>query len=118
MSVSAAACASPSSSTFRLPLAQAPNGRLIAVAEAERGGGGGLVCPDCGAPVVARKGQKVRHYFAHKGDMACVGAAETMLHRFAKQVIADAGTVWFPAGQLDPREPRVPVPGGARRKRP
>ncbi len=56
----------------------------------------GCVCPDpeCGRPLVARKGECRVHHFAHFGDTenqntAC-GGGESALHRFAKQFLHES----------------------------
>jgi competence protein CoiA len=46
-------------------------------------------CVECGEPVVAKKGSKNIHHFAHVSNKdACKIRPESFIHRFAKQVIA------------------------------
>ncbi|WP_424140418.1 competence protein CoiA family protein [Roseomonas chloroacetimidivorans] len=80
-----------------LPYGLAPNGRLVAVADVPRGKQIDVVCPQCKAILVARKGEVLRHHFAHANDASCAGSYETMLHLLGKQVIRDACSVRLPA---------------------
>lgn len=73
------------------------DGQLVAVAEVVSGLACGLVCPLCTRRLVAKKGPVVRHHFAHEADdLICVGARETLLHKLAKQIIAEAKGIWLP----------------------
>lgn len=68
--------------------------RLYAVAEVARGIACECVCPDpqCGHPLVARKGDDRVWHFAHAGDREgspCSGR-ESGLHKYAKQVLCEA----------------------------
>lgn len=65
------------------------NGRLVSVDEVERGAACGCVCPSCGEPVIAKQGECRVYHFAHDGGRACRYAAETLAHRFAKEVLVD-----------------------------
>ncbi|GAB6194696.1 hypothetical protein JCM39068_44570 [Desulfocastanea catecholica] len=42
-------------------------------------------CPECGTPLIAKKGQINKKHFAHSIDVDCSG--ETALHRAAKQIL-------------------------------
>lgn len=79
-----------------LPFGQTGDGRLISVAEAERGAACNCVCPQCEKPIIARKGDINRHHFAHTATACGPGALETSLHKMAKQIILDAGKIWLP----------------------
>ena len=67
-----------------------PNGRLVHVGTLPPrvGRSCGLICPDCGTPLVAKQGGVVRWHFAHGATTDCRG--ETVLHKVAKQVLVDA----------------------------
>lgn len=82
-------------SDLLLPFGQDASGRMVAVNEVERGAACGCVCPQCKTPLIAKKGDVIRHHFAHSAE-ACGGALETALHKMAKQIIVDAGKVWVP----------------------
>lgn len=73
-----------SGSQVRVPYAE-KEGRLVHVSTVERGLKCHAVCPVCKTPVVARKGDKTRHHFAHYPGANC--SAETVLHFIAKQLI-------------------------------
>ena len=81
---------------LKLPFGQTADGRMVSPAEVERGAACGCVCPQCATPLVARKGDVLRHHFAHSSEGCGSGALETSLHKMAKQIIADAGRVWVP----------------------
>ncbi|MEL6837283.1 MAG: competence protein CoiA family protein [Bacteroidota bacterium] len=46
-------------------------------------------CPNCGEPLIAKKGVKNKHHFAHASGHSCTGALETALHQYAKYIIAN-----------------------------
>jgi hypothetical protein len=83
-------------SDLLLPFGLSADGRMVMVSEVERGADCGCACPQCRAPLVAKKGDVLRHHFAHAGDGCGSGALETSLHKMAKQMIADAGRIWLP----------------------
>jgi hypothetical protein len=57
----------------------------------------GCICPACGAALIAKKGSKQQHHFAHAHGVACSGGLETVLHRYAKAVILDSKSLLVPA---------------------
>ncbi|HQO10635.1 MAG TPA: competence protein CoiA family protein [Clostridiales bacterium] len=63
------------------------DGKLVQVADVEQGLKCGCVCPACGQPLVARKGVKMVHHFAHHNITECRGALETALHIAAKDIL-------------------------------
>lgn len=68
-------------------------GRPVGIRDARRGAECGLACPQCAAPLVARKGDIKTHHFAHASGSLCVDeerALETQAHRFAKQTLEGA----------------------------
>lgn len=99
-------------SDLLLPFGEDSTGRLRSVHEVPRGAECGCVCPKCSAPLVARKGDVLQHHFAHLAAEGCGGGAlETSLHKLAKQVIRESGSVWIPElvvtemGHYERREP-------------
>lgn len=80
------------------------DGRPVHVSEVERGLKCGCVCSACGHPLQARKGSKVRHYFAHHVGSEC--SLETVIHHTAKQIIIDAGEIHIPATEYSFRNHR------------
>lgn len=79
-----------------LPFGEDKFGRLVRVSDVERGAACNCTCPNCGANLIARKGEELQHHFAHAGDGCGSGALETSLHKMAKQIIADVGKIWLP----------------------
>lgn len=75
-------------------------GRMRGIDEVEQGLACNCVCPECGSPLVARKGAVRVHHFAHQGAR-CTTGAETALHRMAKQIVADERRLVLP-GQDTP----------------
>lgn len=68
-------------------------GRIVDITMVERGLNCDCVCAHCGAALLARKGRKNRHHFAHFVDGqvrgTCGHGRESALHKAAKQIIAD-----------------------------
>lgn len=65
------------------------DGKLIFIADVPRGLGCQCVCVRCGKTLVAKKGSVRRHHFAHFESTTCHGAAESVLHSLAKELIAE-----------------------------
>lgn len=55
--------------------------------------------------MVAKKGLKVTHHFAHASGAECAHAVETALHLAAKEAIAAAERLWVPSVALDVARP-------------
>ena len=83
-------------SDLQLPFGQLADGTLVGPSAVPRGAACGCVCPGCGAALIAKQGEVLRHHFAHASDAECVGALETSLHKLAKQIIAEASKIWLP----------------------
>lgn len=86
-----------SRSEVQLPYGEAPDGQLRHISDVPSGLACECVCPECHTRLVARKGQKTQHHFAHRATRLCKGAFETMLHKLAKQVLLERGKVKTPA---------------------
>jgi len=69
---------------IKIPYAE-KDGFLRHVSQVEKGLACGCVCPVCRTPVVARKGPRMRHHFAHYPGAEC--NAETVLHYLAKRLL-------------------------------
>ena len=103
--------------------------RFLFVNEVPSGIGCGCVCPECGAPLIARnrdfEGRQRARHFQHAVPTACPGGWETAVHRMAKTVLAGADSVMLPewtSGEIkiEPAlfsikasTPEVPLLGGA-----
>lgn len=78
------------------------NGRLVSISQVGRGLRPDCRCPACGGALIAKKGDVRRHHFAHASGQDCETAAETTLHRLAKQLICTPGTrLALPEYQLE-----------------
>ena len=73
------------------------NGEWISIADAKRGGDQGLRC-ECGSKLIARKGKKKAHHFAHAsdGNGACSKAHLDALCRFALGALTKAPGLQLP----------------------
>lgn len=58
---------------------------LVHISEATSGRQSDCLCPGCGEPLIARKGIKLAHHFAHDGGTNC--SVETALHMLGKRLI-------------------------------
>lgn len=74
------------------------DGRMVNVEEVDNGKACGCICPQCGEALVARNGGKMMMaHFAHQGETKCTNAVETMLHRLAKEIMAEHKEIMLPA---------------------
>ena len=61
-------------------------GKMFSAQDVVRGLACGCVCPECGLPLAAKKGDVLTWHFAHASVFGgCSGAAESSLHKLAKQ---------------------------------
>jgi len=60
-------------------------GQLVHVDAVASGSGCGCVCPSCGDPLVAKKGESRIHHFAHYRGATC--NPETLLHQVGKRLL-------------------------------
>lgn len=54
------------------------------------------LCYECGQPVLAKQGPKVRWHFAHHAPTNCRPTPESELHFFAKTLLAKKLSLWIP----------------------
>lgn len=81
----------------RLNLVYALRGdELVYVSDVERGLKCGCRCPACNGELVARKGEKKAHHFAHHNADTCAYGYETSLHLAAKDILLHAGKLDLP----------------------
>jgi len=85
------------------------DGRLYGVDEVPSGLACHCLCPACKSPLIARKGQKVRHHFSHHRKNNCAWANETALHLLAKAVLEQGHVIKTPAVRI-PRYPEALYP--------
>ena len=70
---------------------------IVHISEVESGLRCGCKCPACIETLIARKGNKVLHHFAHKSTIECEFGYQTSLHLAAKRVISETGIIQVPA---------------------
>lgn len=79
---------------------QIPFGRkghsLLSIEEVSSGLACKCVCPECGGKLVAKKGNRHAHHFAHYRKTDCSGALETTLHLKAKSILARRKVIAVP----------------------
>jgi hypothetical protein len=82
---------------IKLPFGEL-DGRMMRVDEVARGKLCGCSCPECHRPLIAAKGDVVKHHFKHaRDDNICHITPETVIHKYAKQVILEhASQLRFP----------------------
>lgn len=79
------------------PVYALKNETLVHISEVERGLKCGCKCPVCNALLIARKGKKVSHHFAHHTQTDCEYSGETALHLAAKDLLSKAKKMVIPA---------------------
>ena len=72
---------------IKLPFGRDKNNRIVHITEVERGKKCNCVCPDCGSPLIASKGNKNQHHFKHSVVNECKG--ESAVHLAAKQILLE-----------------------------
>lgn len=72
------------------------NNELVHISQVESGLACKSICPACGAPLIARKGSRMMHHFAHHNAEECKYGYETSLHLAAKEIIAATKRIWLP----------------------
>lgn len=90
---------------LKLTYGKDSNGRLVHVDDVLSGLACDCTCPGCGASLIARKGEKNQHHFAHANGAECSGARMTALHMLAQQIIQEEKkirTPWFKDYYEDP----------------
>lgn len=65
------------------------DGSSVHVSEVPRGLDCGCICPKCGQPLIAKRGDEREHHFAHHELGDCNYQGETELHTRAKQILAE-----------------------------
>lgn len=74
-----------------------PDGQRADVKDVANGLQCRCVCFECGQPVLAKQGPKLRWHFAHHAPTNCRPTPESELHFFAKTLLADRLWLWIPA---------------------
>src|SRR6185295_9242304 len=72
------------------------DGTLLFIADVPRGLACRCVCARCSEALIAKKGPIRQHHFAHVKATTCQGAAESVLHLLAKELIAELDVLVVP----------------------
>lgn len=71
--------------------------QLVSIKQVEKGLACHCFCFKCNESVVAKKGEKNEHHFAHSSNKeSCNISPESILHKFAKQVIMEEQSIVLP----------------------
>jgi hypothetical protein len=82
------------------------NNQLYSINDVESGLSCGLHCALCNDQLIAKKGKKTKHHFAHYRIENCQGAVETALHLLAKEIIDEEKEITLPSVELKIGEKR------------
>lgn len=74
-------------------------GALVFIDEVENGLNCGCICPHCQGVLIAKKGEKNSHHFAHHKIVNCGQGIETALHLLGKEIIREQSSVTLPDGE-------------------
>lgn len=72
------------------------DGNIVSIDEVQSGKNCGCVCPACGDELIARKGQKRMHHFAHRSNEDCEYGYESSLHLAAKEILSRSEKMVIP----------------------
>ena len=72
------------------------NNEIVSIDEVESGLKCGCVCPACNNPLIAKKGTRMQHHFAHHAEKNCEYGYESSLHLAAKTILLKAKTFALP----------------------
>ena len=72
------------------------DGNIVSIDEVQSGKDCGCVCPACGDELIARKGEKRMHHFAHRSNEDCEYGYESSLHLAAKDILSRAKKMVIP----------------------
>ena len=69
---------------------------LVSINQVEKGLACNCICPACKAKLVAKKGDKREHHFAHYNGSSCATGYQTSLHLLAKELISKEKMIKIP----------------------
>lgn len=72
-------------------------GEWVHISEVPSGRACACTCPACRVPLIAKKGHRNRHHFAHLKGFDCAAAFETSLHLLGKAIVAKHKRIRTPA---------------------
>ena len=79
--------------------------QLVHISQVDSGIACNCRCPSCGEVLVAKKGNRKIHHFAHYNSDACESGYETSLHLLAKEVLSEAKQMVIPAVYVIDKNP-------------
>lgn len=85
---------------FKLPYGLR-DGKLMHISMVDKGLKCGCVCPACKHPLIARKGEKTVHHFAHANLAECAKGMETALHLSAKEILERRKEILLPKVEVE-----------------
>jgi competence protein CoiA len=95
-------------------------GNIVHISEVHRGLDCDCTCPECGGGLIAKKGSIREHHFAHSNSIDsvnCKGGGESILHKYAKRIIEEAGYLVVPSFKVTlppPNEHKYSIIGGGK----
>ena len=72
------------------------DGNIVSIDDVPSGKNCGCVCPACGDELIARKGEKRMHHFAHRSNEDCEYGYESSLHLAAKDILSRSEKMVIP----------------------
>lgn len=81
----------------RIPFAVGPDGTAASIKDVASGLACKCICPACEAKLVAKKGPKQTHHFAHDKGANCANALESSIHLAVKTIIERERQLLAPA---------------------
>ena len=72
------------------------DGNIVSIDDVPSGKECGCVCPACGDELIARKGEKRMHHFAHRSNEDCEYGYESSLHLAAKDILSRSKKMVIP----------------------
>lgn len=79
-----------------IPYARSEKNTLVSISEVLPGLACHCFCPACDSRLIARKGSRNVHHFAHYRKPECAHALESSLHAMAKLILQRAGKIVLP----------------------
>lgn len=76
------------------------NDKIVSINDVVKGLKCNCVCPSCGGQLIAKKGSKKIHHFAHQSLQTCEYGYETSLHLLAKDLILNSKKFYLPEVSL------------------
>ena len=79
------------------------NNQIVSIDDVESGLKCDCICPACGNKLIAKKGNRVMHHFAHRSETNCEYGYETSLHLAAKDILSKAKKMMLPPVRMPPQ---------------